>query len=433
MTIFWAERTLDGESVAIESREGTITSITAETVAPAGAIRLPGLTVPGFVNGHSHAFHRLLRGNTHDGRGDFWSWREAMYEVADRITPDVQRTLATAVYSEMALCGITTVAEFHYLHHGPGGVRYADPNEMGRALIDGALAAGVRLTLLDTLYLQAGLDESPLTGTQLRFGDQSFERWADRVSDLEDGPTWRIGAGVHSVRAVPTDDIGRVASWARAETRPLHVHVSEQPAENSDCLAATGLTPTAVLAEAGALGPSTTAVHATHLTASDVDRLGRSGTGVCMCPTTERDLGDGVGPADQLVRAGSPLSLGSDSHAVIDLLEEARAVEMNLRVSQQQRGMVEPAVLAGALWHPASAGWAGGQIAVGHVADLTSLSLTSIRTSGSDGLGALVFAATASDVTHVVVDGELVVEDGRHRLIDDPAALIREVTRQVQP
>jgi cytosine/adenosine deaminase-related metal-dependent hydrolase len=232
---------------------------------------------------------------------------------------------------------------------------------------------------------------------------------------------------------VAPDDIALVAGWAGERDRPFHVHLSEQQVENDECLAATGLTPTALLADAGALGPLTTAVHATHLDDAGINLLGRSATGVCLCPTTERDLGDGIGPAHRLAEAGAALSLGSDSQAAIDLLEEARAVEMNLRLAEQRRGIFAPQALAAALWQPATAGWPGGEIAPGRVADLTSVSLTSVRTAGTEGLGGLVFAASAADVTHVVVGGRLVVEDGHHLLVEDPARLIAGVCGQVWP
>ena len=191
-----------------------------------------------------------------------------------------------------------------------------------------AAQAGIRITLLDTCYLTSGVDGAALTGPQRRFGDGDAQRWAQRAADFTPyGAHARVGAAVHSVRAVPAGQLPVVADWAAERAAPLHLHLSEQPAENEACRAAYGRTPTALLADAGLLGPRTTAVHATHLTGADVRLLGGSGTGVCFCPTTERDLADGIGPAPELAAAGSPLSLGSDSHAVIDPFEEARALE----------------------------------------------------------------------------------------------------------
>jgi imidazolonepropionase len=310
---------------------------------PDGAVRLGGLVLPGFANAHSHAFHRALRGRTHLGGGSFWTWREAMYGVAATLDPDSYRALATRVYTEMARAGITCVGEFHYLHHAPGGARYADPNAMGHALIGAAREAGIRLTLLDTCYLTSTVDGDALEGAQRRFGDGDASAWAARVSSLATAPHAMIGAAVHSVRSVPADQLAVVADWARG--RPLHVHLSEQPAENEACLATHGMTPTALLAAHGVLGAHTTAVHATHLTEADIALLGDTRTGTCLCPTTERDLADGLGPAGPLASAGSPLCTGSDSHAVIDPFEEARGVELHERLRTGRRGTFSPTAL----------------------------------------------------------------------------------------
>jgi formiminoglutamate deiminase len=326
------------ERVVVEVEGERIARVTEGADPPAGAERLAGITVPGLANGHSHAFHRALRGRTHRGGGDFWSWRELMYQVAGALDPDRYLELATATYAEMALAGITAVGEFHYLHHDPAGRPYADPNQMGEALIEAAGRAGVRLTLIDTCYLRSGLDGQPLAGAQVRFGDGDAAGWAERAGAVGARPRLRVAAGVHSVRAVDPAAMAAVAAWAEAREAPLHLHLSEQRAENQACLAATGHTPAALADSAGVLGPRTTAVHATHLSGTDVALLGATGTGVCLCPTTERDLADGIGPARALADAGSPLCLGSDSHAVIDLFEEARAVELDERLASERRG-----------------------------------------------------------------------------------------------
>ena len=193
--------------------------------------RVAGLTVPGLTNDHSHAFHRALRSHTQRGEGSFWTWREAMYRVAERLTPQAYLALARATYAEMALAGVTAVGEFHYLHHGPGGVPYADPNEMGHALIAAAADVGVRLTLLDACYLTAGAAGDPLQGPQLRFSDGDADRWADRIGKITAAEHVIVGAAVHSVRAVPPADMKKVAAWAGERRVPLHVHSSEQVAE----------------------------------------------------------------------------------------------------------------------------------------------------------------------------------------------------------
>jgi formiminoglutamate deiminase len=245
------------------------------------------------------------------------------------------------------------------------------------------------------------------------------------------GSGWRLGAAVHSVRAVDERSMGVVAGWARARGAPLHMHLSEQPAENEEALAATGRTPTGLAAAAGVLGPRTTAVHATHTAAGDVEALGATRTGICLCPTTERDLGDGVGPAGELAAAGCPLSLGTDSHAVVDLLEEARLVELHQRLLHRRRGGLATAALleAATTGGYRALGWYADDdrawpLQAGRPADFVTLDRASVRLAGLDpaeGVAGLVLAATASDVTDVVVAGRPIVRDRCHVTIPDVA------------
>ncbi|MFJ5531497.1 formimidoylglutamate deiminase [Streptomyces sp. NPDC093261] len=416
--------------VALEVADGRIASVrTGAGTPPPDAEILRGLTLPGLANAHSHAFHRALRSTVQVGSGTFWTWREVMYAYADRLTPETYHALARAVYAEMALAGITAVGEFHYVHHAPDGTPYADPNAMGEALIDAAAEAGIRITLLDTAYLSSGFGQPPDTH-QRRFSDGTAEAWAERCSVLKEREHARIGAAIHSVRAVPADQLATVARWAEERRAPLHVHLSEQTAENDACRQAHGRTPTRLLADHGVLGPRTTGVHNTHLTDEDIRLIGSTSTGTCMCPTTERDLADGIGPAVALQEAGSPLSLGSDSHAVIDLFEEARAMELNERLRTRTRGHWTAAALlraASADGH-AALGWQdAGVLEAGAPADFTTIALDSVRTAGPlPRLGAetAVFAATAADVRHTVVGGRHVVRDGAHtRVPDVPRAL----------
>ena len=419
---FFAEHAwVDGEvrrDVRIEITDGRFTAVTPGA-APEGE-QLPGLVLPGLANAHSHAFHRVLRGRTHTGRGSFWTWRDQMYAVAATLDPDGYLSLARAVYAEMALAGITCVGEFHYLHHAPGGARYADPNAMGAALIQAADQAGVRITLLDTLYLTAHADGTPLQGVQERFGDGDVSAWAERVAALAPAPHALVGAAIHSVRAVPAAQLSALAGRA-----PLHVHLSEQRAENEQCRAVHGCTPTELLDRHGVLGPGTTAVHATHLTDGDVQLLGDSGTGVCLCPTTERDLADGIGPARRLADRGVPLSLGSDSNAVIDPFEEIRGLEMGERLASESRGHFPAATLIAAAANHAALGWDdAGVIAPGRRADLVAVALDSVRTVGARP-DQVIFAATGADVTHVISGGRRIVADGRHTLVDVPRELAK--------
>ncbi|WP_107092467.1 formimidoylglutamate deiminase [Streptomyces sp. NRRL B-1140] len=431
---YWLEHAWLGThvepGVALEVADGRIAAVgTGVPAPPPGAEVLRGLTLPGLANAHSHAFHRALRGTVQVGSGTFWTWREVMYATAARLTPDSYHALARAVYAEMALAGITAVGEFHYVHHAPGGTPYADPNAMGEALIAAAAEAGIRITLLDTAYLSSGFGQPP-TGHQLRFSDGDAEAWAARSSLLKERDHARIGAAIHSVRAVPAEQLQTVARWAEERRAPLHVHLSEQTAENEACRDIHGCTPAQLLALHGVLGPRTTGVHNTHLTAEDISLIGGSGTGTCMCPTTERDLADGIGPAAALQNEGSPLSLGSDSHAVIDLLEEARAMELNERLRTRTRGHWTAAALLRAASEDghAALGWdEAGALEAGALADFTTLALDSVRTAGPlPRLGAetAVFAASAADVSHTVVAGRHVVRDGVHSLVPDvPRAL----------
>jgi formiminoglutamate deiminase len=418
-----------GRDVTFEVSGGRFTAVTPDTV-PGDADVLPGVVLPGLANAHSHAFHRALRGRTHGGGGTFWTWRERMYAIAAQLDPDSYLALATATYAEMALAGITAVGEFHYLHHGPGGARYDDHNAMGEALRQGAADAGIRLTLLDTCYIAGGLSaagHTPLDAIQLRFGDGRADRWAERVADLKESDGMRVGAAVHSVRAVPRDQLAVVV--AAAAGRPLHIHLSEQPKENQACQWFYGLTPTALLEAEGALGPMTSAVHATHLTDQDITMLGRTRTTACLCPTTERDLADGIGPARRLSDAGSPLSLGSDQHAVTDLIEEARALEMDERLDSLQRGRFRPHELLAAATRHGSLGWDdAGRLEVGARADLVAIRLDSRRTAGS-APEQIMLSASAADVDTVIVDGRTVVAAGQH-VLGNVGALLQKA---VQP
>ena len=392
------------DDVLVKVRRGRIVEVGGPHSRKEHFVR--DLTLPGFANCHSHAFHRALRGHTQQERGSFWTWREQMYAVAAGLTPDSYFELARDTYAEMLATGITAVGEFHYLHHQPDGTPYDDPNEMGRALLAAADDVGIRIRLLDTCYLAAGFGRAP-EGVQVRYSDGDAHAWAERVAAFGDP---RVGAAIHSVRAVPREQLPVVVEAAQG--MPLHVHVSEQVAENEACLEATGLTPTQLLADAGALGPLTTAVHATHLTDEDIRLLGESRTNVCFCPTTERDLADGIGPARRLHDAGATLTLGSDSHAVIDMFEEMRAVEMHERLASQQRGHWSALELLAAATYDGhrSLGFEdAGRIAVGQRADLTTVRLDSPRTRGTGATPeALVFAAGGADVA-----GGFTAERGR--------------------
>jgi formiminoglutamate deiminase len=423
---FWAEHALlpggPADAVAIEVADGRIAKVTPDS-RKRGDV-LAGVTLPGFANAHSHAFHRALRGRTHTGTGTFWTWRDGMYALSERLEPDSYYRLARAVYAEMTLAGITTVGEFHYLHHSPGGRPYSDPNAMGEALIQAAADAGIRITLLDTLYLAGGFG-LPLEPAQRRFGDGSLEAWLDRVDKLEPPEHAVIGGAVHSVRAVPEEAIAAFA--CSTEGRPVHVHLSEQRSENEACRLEHGCSPAELLERCGLLGPDLTAVHATHLAGHDIDLLRRSGTTACFCPTTERDLADGLGPARALAGAGVRLSLGTDSNAIVDMFEEARAVEMHERLVSEERGRFTAGELLDAMTRHDTLGWPdAGRIEPAARADLVTVSLGTPRTAGIDPAG-VVYAATAADITDVIADGRRIVAGGRHLRVDAGADLAKEI------
>jgi formiminoglutamate deiminase len=389
-------------NVLIEVENGRIKSIEDDTFAPHDAIVLRGWTLPGMANAHSHAFQRLLRGEIESGGGDFWEWRERMYRFTDWTPADYFKH-ARLVFREMLEAGITAVGEFHYLHgHG---------NELGEALIDAAREEGIRITLIDACYLRGGLDGRPLEVDQMSFSDGDADAWARRLDDLSDTDGARIAAAIHSVRAVDAESMRIVATYAREHGMPLHIHLGEQPAEVEECLAVEGCTPAQLLDREGILGPDLVAIHAIHLDEDDVALLGQNRVGVCGCPTTERDLGDRVGPLGALARSGCSLSVGSDSNAVIDMLEEARGLELDQRRALGRRVIHQPeellqAATAGGM---RALGWEAGELKQGMLADFVTVEQP--RALWRELTAAyLVYGFSGRDVTNVVVGGETVVQ-----------------------
>ena len=436
----WCEYALIGgtveRDVSITIEDGRFTGVVPSTAPSPGTTRLPGITLPGFANAHSHAFHRALRSRVQAERGSFWTWRDVMYTAAQRLEPASYYRLARAVFAEMVLAGTSVVGEFHYLHHQANGSAYGEPSAMSYALLTAAEEAGIRITLLEALYLHGGLRAdgyAPPNETQRRFTDGSATSWLARTERIQPNDGQRIGAAIHSVRSVDPNSMKPIVDWARQQSAPIHAHVSEQRAENEQCQAFHGCTPVELFESVGALDNNFTAVHATHLTDHDIDLLGHCQCTVCMCPTTERDLGDGIGPTADLTSGGVALSLGSDSHAVIDQMAEARAVELNERLRSEQRGIHSAAELldmATTTGH-ASLGWDdAGAIEIGNRADLTTVSLSSERTAGANHdtlCETVVFASTASDISSVIVDGAQVVSDGQHHSIDVASELTQSI------
>ena len=386
--------------VLIEVEDGRFKTLTENVEAPPGSIPLQGWTIPGLANVHSHAFQRVLRGKVESGGGDFWEWRKLMYESARRFDPDAYLRFAIGVFREMLAAGITAVGEFHYLHgHG---------NAMGEMLIGAARLQGIRITLIDSCYLRGGMDGRPLDETQQSFSDGDAEQWARRVDGLKEADGVRIAAAIHSVRAVDPQSMRTVAGWARLRKAPLHIHLAEQPAEVEECLAVEGCTPAQLLEREGILGPDLTAVHSIHVNGDDIKLLGAHRVSVCACPTTERDLGDRVGPIRDITRAGGRLCLGSDSNVVIDLFEEARGVELDERRASGRRVLHQPMDLfrAATVDGMRALGWDAGELKAGMLADFITIGDSPEQMT----IDELVFCRSAHDVTNVVVGGRTVVQ-----------------------
>ncbi|MGZ6139361.1 MAG: formimidoylglutamate deiminase [Myxococcaceae bacterium] len=394
--------------------------------------RLAGkLLLPGLVNAHSHAFQRLLRGRTQapaPGRpqDDFWTWRETMYRAAAVLDPEGVAVASRQCFLEMALAGITTVGEFHYLHHTPDGRPYDDPLELALRVVSAARDVGLRIHLLRVGYARSGFGAAP-EPRQRRFYDPDPDKFLASVSALEQrfrpDPLVTVGAAPHSVRAVPRPWLEAVA---RARPGTVHMHVAEQPREVESCLAEHGRRPVELLDELGLLDARFTAVHAVHLAPHEIPLLGRSS--ICACPLTERDLGDGILPADGLATAGATLCIGTDGQSEIDPLGELRALEGHLRLQRGRRlvlpstgegldGLARTLLEVGTRGGGRSLGLDVGRLAPGWPADLCAVDLTHSALAGApeDGLlAAVVFSAPAAAVTDTWVQGQRVVQDGHH-------------------
>ncbi|HEY5676400.1 MAG TPA: formimidoylglutamate deiminase [Myxococcales bacterium] len=340
--LFSGGRVLTGAQLLV--RDGRVESVgdipeatDAEVVALRGRAVLPGL-----VAAHSHAFQRAIRGRTEhraQARDDFWSWREAMYAAAERLSPEDLYAVSRFCFLEMARAGVTAVGEFHYLHRDAAGRPYADPNELDLAVARAAREAGLRLVLLRVAYARSGY-RMPANPRQKRFIEGSADEYLSNLDALSKHVP--VGAAPHSVRACPAEWIRDIAQEAFRRGWPLHLHVAEQRAEVDQCAAEHGTTPALLLERLGALRERTTAVHAVHLTADDIAALARARATVCACPTTERNLGDGVVRADLLLAAGARLCVGSDSEVQLSPLEDARQLEYHLRLVREERAILDP-------------------------------------------------------------------------------------------
>ena len=408
--------------------EGHIVQI-VESDQVTDAIRLKNRALlPGLVNAHSHAFQRVIRGRTeHRSQSvtdSFWTWREQMYSAANRLEAEDIYAVSRMAFLEMTLTGITAVGEFHYIHHQFDGSAYSDPNILASAVIRAARDVGIRIAVLRVAYARAGFEKEP-NPQQIRFIENSpdtylkhFEQLLD-APELKDGMAW-AGIAPHSVRAVPLDYLKTIIAFANERELPVHMHVAEQPAEVSACIEEYGRSPVALLDTEGLLSPRFTAVHAIHVTPKAIGAMARAGAMVCACPTTERNLGDGIVPVDAYFDAGVPVSLGTDSQIQIDLLEDARELEYHLRLQKMERNVLAPQALFDcATIHGAkSIGFPGGKLGPGSAADFFTVDLDDPSIAGSSHenlLASIVFSLSRSAVRDVVVAGKRIVEEGKHR------------------
>jgi len=379
-------------------------------------MRLPGKALaPGFVNDHSHAFQRGLRGaveqiessHPHD---DFWTWRERMYALAGELSPDSMRRIGRRCYEEMHYAGYTSVTEFHYVHHRPDGTPYRDPNALGKAVAQAAEDVGIRLLLLPVAYVRGGLP---------RFRDPSVQAFLRRVDDLREWSEGRtlieVGVAAHSVRAVPRGWLHEIGGYADRRDLPLHIHADEQPREIEECQSEHGMRPIELLSSIGFLGAHTTIIHATHASEKELDLLSEHGASVCACPTTEGNLGDGFLPAEEILERDVRLSVGSDSHVRIDPLEELREIETNARRLSGRRNVLLTESETSPTPYLLRAGWGRDGPKAGGPADLIEIDLShpALADVGARDLpSALVFGAGSGVVTSTWVAGKRVFDIG---------------------
>ncbi len=397
---------LDGEfreGIEIETDGDAIVAVRATRDAP----NEPNTALlPGFVNAHSHAFQRGLRGRGEvftNPKDDFWSWREAMYGLVETLTPETAHQHSLRAFQEMRSGGITSVGEFHYIHHSDAGLDFA----LDEAVLQAARDADIRIVLLHACYLTGGFD-SPLSGAQRRFDGADLDRWweaVDRASAACRGPKQSVGVVVHSLRAVPIDVAAQLRVEAHRRGMVVHLHLEEQPAEIEACRAAHGCTPMRLVLDRLDPGPDMTAVHCTHTDPGEMAQYAASGAHVCLCPLTEANLGDGIADVTGMRRSGASICLGTDSNARVSMIEEMRWCEYGQRLRDGRRGacvdgdgrndrpLFDMATRGGA----SSLGLDAGMLAAGCVADFArvDLALPDLRGIHRDCLGAALITGVA--------------------------------------
>jgi formimidoylglutamate deiminase len=386
------------------------------------------------------AEHRGVNGD------DFWAWRNTMYRAASQLTPEELYDVARMAFLEMAFTGITAVGEFHYLHRQPDGTAYDDPNLLSKAVIDAARSVGIRICLLRVAYSRAGYQLPPNPG-QGRFYEtnveylNSMERLAADIQGLD--PTVTFGVAPHSIRAVTLDEVRKIHEWANLRRLQIHMHMAEQTAELAACEREYGSTPVKLMAENGLLSSQTTVVHAIHVTPEEIAAIGRAGTTICSCPTTERNLGDGIIDADQACAAGIPFSFGTDSQANINLLEDARELDYHLRLKRQRRVLLDGIngeEISQRLFGYATTGGARslglntGELKVGSPADLFTLDLNDVSIAGAtpkELLSTIVFGSERTAVCDVVSNGRVLVSNRQSGLTEEIVIRYNAVARRL--
>lgn len=443
-------------NVLIQFGVGIIHDVKAGVVATPESFCLDGPVIPGMANVHSHSFQRAMaglaerRGNSDD---NFWVWRDAMYQFAERLGPEDVAAVAEQLYVELLRNGYTSVGEFHYLHHAPDGTPYADPAELSLRHVAAARETGMRLTHLPVLYTRGGFDGRALEGAQRRFHNEVEELLAIRaclLDECESDPTINVGVALHSLRAVSSEQISATLAGVVSQERggaqsvcPVHIHIAEQIGEVNDCQAALGARPIEWLLSNHPVDAKWCLIHATHVTTAELPQLARSQANVGLCPTTEANLGDGIFPAVEFRRlptqsaAGGRLCIGSDSHISTSPVEELRLLEYGQRLAQRQRNLLaEPNQSVGASLYQhtasngaAALGYEGGRIEVGAAADLVVLRDTDPLLAGREGdavLDTYVFAGDSTMVRDVIVGGRHIVQDGAHPRQEAAATRFRE-------
>jgi len=416
------------DNVRLDIEAGRIAAVAADARATA-ADREFGIVIPGLANAHSHAFQRVLAGHTEErgpaNKDNFWTWRSRMYALAGKIDATAMEAIARQVYSEMVATGYTSVAEFHYLHNEP------DTSETSEALFEAIAAAadasGIRLTYVPVLYERAGFDQPDPTADQQRFArsiDEFLEHYA-RIKSLA-GERFAVGIGAHSLRAVTAESLAKIAAVAAADGAPMHIHIAEQQREVDQCMNTHGKRPVEWLLDQHDVNEQWCLVHATHIDEDEIAAIADSGAVVCLCPSTEANLGDGLFPLQKFLGRQGRIAIGSDSHVSINPFEELRWLEYGQRLitqkrniaaigrSQTGRSLFELAAAGGAL----ATGQPGGRIRTGDNADLVLLDDDSPMLAGHSTrslLDALVFSGFTLPIDGVMVGGEWQVIDGRHK------------------